>query len=166
MRMYFGIRWFMVHQYGGCDHVRNVMMCIYVSCNGSIGTCFIATCSSSVHLHYMYSLACHTPQSQGKRGLVIMRTTSCSGDQIWLRPIGFEIWIYCQATPCLQRARVWPAMLFLRLSVTSFAIIAFHENDSLYAWSPDPSFLICDWGVWRARLHYMIWWGYKSDSEI
>ena len=37
------------------------------------------------------SLACHTPQSQGKRGLVTMRTTSCSGDQILSRPIRFKI---------------------------------------------------------------------------
>ena len=37
------------------------------------------------------SLAHHTPQSQGKRGLVTMRTTSCTGDQIWSRPIRFEI---------------------------------------------------------------------------
>ena len=39
----------------------------------------------------IYGLASHTPQSQGKRGLVIMRTTSCTGDKILSRPIRFEI---------------------------------------------------------------------------
>ena len=34
---------------------------------------------------------CHTPQSQGKRGLVTMRKTSCSGDQILSHPIRFKI---------------------------------------------------------------------------
>ena len=35
------------------------------------------------------SLTCHTPQSQGKRGLVTMQ--SGSGDQISSRPIRFKI---------------------------------------------------------------------------
>ena len=34
----------------------------------------------------MSSLACHTPQSQRKKGLVTMYTTSCTGNQIWLHP--------------------------------------------------------------------------------
>ena len=38
--------------------------------------------------HSDASLACYTPQSEGKRGLV---TTSCSGVRIWSRPIRFEI---------------------------------------------------------------------------
>ena len=37
------------------------------------------------------SLACHTPQSQGKRDLVTTCTTSCTGDQIWSCPIRFKI---------------------------------------------------------------------------
>ena len=37
------------------------------------------------------SLARHTLQSAGKEGLVTSRTTSCSGDRIWSRPIRFEI---------------------------------------------------------------------------
>ena len=37
------------------------------------------------------SLARHTLQSQEKEGLVTSRTTSCSGDRIWSRPIRFEI---------------------------------------------------------------------------
>ena len=37
------------------------------------------------------SLVHHTPQSQGKRGLVTMLTRSCSGDQILSRPIRFKI---------------------------------------------------------------------------
>ena len=49
-----------------------------------------------VECHYNFttpppSLASHTLQSQEKEGLVTSRTTSCSGDRIWLWPIRFEI---------------------------------------------------------------------------
>ena len=37
------------------------------------------------------SLARHTPQSKGKRGLVTARTASCTSDKILSRPIRFEI---------------------------------------------------------------------------
>ena len=37
------------------------------------------------------SLARHTPQSEGKRGLVTARTASCTSDKILSRPIRFEI---------------------------------------------------------------------------
>ena len=45
-------------------------------------------------------------------------------------------------------------MLFLRLSVMSFAIIAFHENDALYTWSPDPSFLAIEGVVRETNLSH------------
>ena len=47
----------------------------------------VITCMS----HDRRSLARHTLQSQEKEGLVTSRTTSCSGDRIWSRPIRFEI---------------------------------------------------------------------------
>ena len=55
-------------------------------------------------LLWKISLARHTPQSQGKRGLVTMRTTSCSGDQIWSRPIRFEIWIFMHCVILCEHA--------------------------------------------------------------
>ena len=45
------------------------------------------------------SLASHTLQSQEKEGLVTSRTTSCSGDRIWSRPIRFEILITHRKEP-------------------------------------------------------------------
>ena len=80
----------------------------------------------------------HTPQSEGKRGLVTMRTTSCTGDQNWSRPIRFEIWIYCLATLYWRRACNAVGLHCWRLPMTCFVIIAFRRNNSLYAWSPDP----------------------------
>ena len=91
------------------------------------------------HIMYYISLTCQTPQ-EGKeeRG----------------------VWWPCVQWVVVPENRVWPIILNLLLSNAIlvvhahmaghtvfvvvrdifFAIIAFHENDLLYAWSPDPSF--------------------------
>ena len=75
-----------------------------------------------------------------------MRTASCTSarkpgatNQIQ----DFEFF-YCLVTPYFRRARLWPAVQYLRLSLTFFVIIAFRANNSLYARSPDPSFLLIE----------------------
>ena len=87
-----------------------------------------------------FSLARHTLQSAGKEGLVTSRTTSCSGDRIWLRPIRFETLNLLLSNALLAaRAHIaGPGPRGLRLPVTFFVIIAFRQNNSLYAISPDP----------------------------
>ena len=99
--------------------------------------CYIHACTSMVYCHMTLSLpivcashTCHTPQSEGKRGLVTVHTTSCSGDRIWSRPIRFEIWIYCLAMLYWRRTCIQSAPHYLRLSVTFFfVIIAFRRNN-------------------------------------
>ena len=77
-----------------------------------------------------HSLASHTLQSQEKEGLVTS-TVSCSGDKILSRPIRFEILNLSLSNALLvARAHMLP--------VTFFVIIAFRENNLLYAQSPGP----------------------------
>ena len=85
------------------------------------------------------SLACHTPQSQGKSGLVTMCTTSCFGDQILSRPIRLKI---CNAL--LSACVLIAGHAFFAVVHDTFVIIAFHSNNSLYARSLDPSFLVIE----------------------
>ena len=76
------------------------------------------------------SLTRHTPQSQGKRGLVTMRTTSCTGDKILSHPIRFKILNLLLSNTLL-------AMESFAIVCDVFVYIAFHANKSLYAGSPD-----------------------------
>ena len=86
----------------------------------------------------MGSLASHTLQSQEKEGLVTSHTTSCSGDRIWSRPIRFEILNLLLSNALLAARAHIAGPRGLRLPVTFFAIIAFRQNNSLYARLPDP----------------------------
>lgn len=81
------------------------------------------------------SIAHHTSQSEGKRDLVTVRS-SCSGDSIWSRPIRFEI---AWQRFCWRLVHILLVPRCLRLPVTFYVIIAFQQNNLLYArWPPDP----------------------------
>ena len=99
---------------------------------------------------YNISLARHTPQSEGKRGLVTMRT-SCSGDQNWSRPIRFEIWVYCLATLYWRRARnaVGPALFAVIRDVFCNYCILTEQLAVRMVTRPSFSW---DWRVWLVRL--------------
>ena len=74
------------------------------------------------------SLACHTPQSKGKRCLVTAHT-SCFGDMIWSHPIRFKIWIITWQCFTGGARTVGPAL--------------FVVTRPSFSW---------DWRVWLARL--------------
>ena len=97
------------------------------------------------------SLARHTPQSEGKRGLVTMRTTSCSGDQNWSRPIRFEIWIYCLATLYWRRARNTVSPALFAITRDMFCNYCIPTEQLAVRMVTRPSFS-WDWRVWLARL--------------
>ena len=80
-----------------------------------------------------------------------MRTTSCSGDQNWSRPIRFEIWIYCLATLYWRRARniVGPALFAVTRDV--FCNYCIPTEQLAVRMVTRPSFS-WDWRVWLARL--------------
>ena len=80
---------------------------------------------------------------RGKGGLVIMHTVQQVGlhtlessqhPKTGCDQLDSRFWSYCQAMPYLQHAHM--------VEHAIFAVVrgVFHENDSHYAWSPDPSF--------------------------
>ena len=99
---------------------------------------------------YILSLARHTLQSEGKRGLVTVHT-SYSGDRIWSCPIRFEIWIYCLATLYWWRTRIQSALCCLQLPVTFFCNYCIPTEQLAIRMVTRPSFS-WDWRVWLARL--------------
>ena len=55
-------------------------------------TCMLVVVRGSEHTIYDLSLTHHTPQSQGKKDLMTMCTTSCTGDKIF---VSNQIQRYC-----------------------------------------------------------------------
>ena len=79
------------------------------------------------------SLAHHTPQSEGKRGLVKVCTASCSATGSCRVQSDSVILSYDEMpySAC-------------RVTRSAFMIIAFHQYNSQYTLSPDPSFFLIE----------------------
>ena len=126
-----------------CVHYASIKHVIVSNCPFStIHDLFIVTMESPhpqkmsrIMSYALCSLASHTLQSAGKE---TSRTTSCSGDRIWSRPIRFEILNLLLSSALLAaRAHIASPACFV-VTRDVFVIIAFRQNNSLYARLPDP----------------------------